>query len=405
MAGDTRLGTFINCFLIMTLLTLILLASMFATVLQYKPRYIYKETSGVKPRQTHVRTITAHERRIRRLQSIRRKALDIPTCPQVLIFTHPRSGSTLTGHIIQQVHDSFYAFEPLRYLAESLEKGERVTYLNKTERSYQSNDTIWVKAEILYRWFTCDFERVNMKDLSSMFIGAYSTNLEEYATCLRVIRNPTKSIPGCFPLLKGQCKRAKVRLIKTVRLDIESVEILLQLMPNLRVIYLVRDPRGKLSSQMSLRPADWEIVTFLAKDLCVLLNKEIEVVLELRDTYPERLKVLIYERLAFDPVEFARRLFAFMDLSFTTELKLVVKSLTMTKGENSACYWCAKRTDSYLTANKWRQRVLFKHTKKVDTVCSAVYKHFGYRVLPDESILRNLSYPLFVETNITSSFL
>ncbi|XP_033745683.1 carbohydrate sulfotransferase 1-like [Pecten maximus] len=338
-------------------------------------------------------------------RSIGKKELVTPSCPNVLIFTHPRSGSTLTGHIIQQVRDSFYAFEPLRYLAESLEKGERITFLNRTERSYQYNDSIWVKSEILYRWFTCDFDRINIKDLSSMFIGTYSTNLKEYASCLRRIRNPNKSVPECISLLKTQCERAKIRLIKAVRLDIESMELMLQMMQDLRVIYLARDPRGKLSSQMSLKPGDWDIVTFLAEDLCVLLSKEIEFILKLREIYPKRLKILIYERFAFDPVESSRRLFEFISLRFTTELKLVVKSLTLTKFEKSGCYWCAKRTNSYLTANKWRQQVLLKHIKKVDKICSTTYQRLGYRTLPNEAVLRNISYPLFVETNIVDSFL
>ncbi|OWF55712.1 Carbohydrate sulfotransferase 1 [Mizuhopecten yessoensis] len=283
------MGIYYSCFLILSILTVVVLSSMYITLLRYENRNTHRTTVTVRPNPIAVKT--KRDRQIQKLQRIQRKGLSSPSCPHVLIFTHPRSGSTLTGHIIQHVHESFYAFEPLRYLSESLEKRERIVFLNRTERSYQESDTIWMKAEILYRWFTCDFDRVNLKDLSSMFIGAYSTNLNEYAACVRRIHIPTKTVPECIPLLKGQCNRAGVRIIKTIRLNIESVELLLELMPNLKVIYLTRDPRGKLASQMALKPAEWDIVTFVAKDLCELLIKETDFILKLREKYPQRLKI------------------------------------------------------------------------------------------------------------------
>ena len=53
----------------------------------------------------------------------------------VIILTYMRSGSSLTGDILQQAPGVFYLYEPLHYLGRALAVKENVTFVNGTVRS------------------------------------------------------------------------------------------------------------------------------------------------------------------------------------------------------------------------------------------------------------------------------
>jgi len=51
----------------------------------------------------------------------------------VVVLTYMRSGSSLTGDILQHTNDTFYVFEPYRSLYTTL-KSKPIQYLNGTVR-------------------------------------------------------------------------------------------------------------------------------------------------------------------------------------------------------------------------------------------------------------------------------
>ncbi|XP_060064693.1 carbohydrate sulfotransferase 5-like [Ylistrum balloti] len=319
----------------------------------------------------------------------------------VLVVTHPRSGSTLTGDIIQKYENSFYAFEPLRFAAESMQLGQTVIYLNGTKRNYNyTRDAVWVEADLVYRWFTCDFCRINIKDLKSKFIQSYSTNLQAYAYCLK--RNKYGSVSQCVPYLQRTCEKARVRAIKTVRLfSLETISILLKRIPHLKIVYLVRDPRGRLASQAALDPTEWNIVKDQSRTMCTQLHEEIRYLTEIWKLYSEQVKILMYERFAIFPIETSKRLFSFLGLDFDKYLQVFVRSVTSGSVDNAGCYWCTKKTNSQKTAVNWRKSIKYDYVKIIDDQCSDVYHQLGYINIKNEDHLRNTSNSLVSERNLT----
>ena len=57
---------------------------------------------------------------------------DVQNFTAVIILTYMRSGSSLTGEIMQQHPDSFYVYEPLRMLQTAQKNRAPLTYLNGT---------------------------------------------------------------------------------------------------------------------------------------------------------------------------------------------------------------------------------------------------------------------------------
>ena len=69
--------------------------------------------------------LTAEEREITKRQA-------------VILLTYMRSGSSLTGDILQQSPGTFYLYEPLHYLSRSyLTTKENLTFINGTIRLVQ----------------------------------------------------------------------------------------------------------------------------------------------------------------------------------------------------------------------------------------------------------------------------
>lgn len=251
-------------------------------------------------------------------------------------------------------------------------------------------------ADVLYRWFTCDFCHVNVADLKSKFIESFSKSLQGYTSCRRKYQlfgaNP---LTKCISILKEVCENAKIKAIKSIRIQhMETIEYLLQRLPDLKVIYLIRDPRGKLASQAALDSSEWRIVSKQAKVLCDKMTKNLEFLEQLRKQYQGRLTILMYEKLAVKPIETSRRMYAFMNLTFTPGLYQYVQQVTRSEVDKTQCYWCTKITNSEITASGWRLRVKYKDMVAIDSQCGYLYDQLGYIKVRDENHLRNLTESL-----------
>jgi hypothetical protein len=54
----------------------------------------------------------------------------------------------------------------------------------------------------------------------------------------------------CLPPLTQVCRRSRIITAKVIRLSMELVEPLLEQLPNLVLVHLVRDPRGIIMSRL-----------------------------------------------------------------------------------------------------------------------------------------------------------
>ena len=156
---------------------------------------------------------------------------------QVLVATTWRSGSTFLGDLLNHYRGTFYYFEPLHYFS---------SVANKSE--LQLNQTSFLKSLL-----SCQFNSQNVGFLhhvnkhSNRFLFA-NHNFRLWEACKNVL--PSYMLCLLPEYVQAVCSRFPIRLIKTVRLRLAEVEPLLtDAALGLKVVFLVRDPRGTYNSR------------------------------------------------------------------------------------------------------------------------------------------------------------
>ena len=163
--------------------------------------------------------------------------------------------------------------------------------------------------------------------------------------------------------------------------------------PNLKVLYLVRDPRGTLSSEMAiLKSYEKTTVKEAAEKFCGMVNEDAENIRLLSESYPDRIKTIRYETIARDAVSAAKRMYEFLQLSFTPAIEGYIRHITAAKKDGHN--FSTLRKDSWLAANKWRNLVTYKNVRSVDSACEDVYDAVGFVKVPRESYLRDINTSL-----------
>ena len=160
----------------------------------------------------------------------------------ILIASTWRSGSTFLGDLLSRYPGTFYSYEPLIYLAHRYDGLSNVTDDIKSEM-----------VDLISQILQCNPSLGYLKHLSEASNrNTMKHNFRMWNMCERLL----KKMPVCFNLSVyiETCHLFPIRLIKTVRLRVKETERLLldpEIGKALKVIVLVRDPRGVMSSRAS----------------------------------------------------------------------------------------------------------------------------------------------------------
>ncbi|XP_041372030.1 carbohydrate sulfotransferase 1-like isoform X3 [Gigantopelta aegis] len=305
----------------------------------------------------------------------------------VIILTYMRSGSSLTGDIIQQSPDVFYVYEPLHSVNKLRSSSMLALYLSKkTEIRPSLSDTI-------EHFLSCDLENVDLYTLNQFHLKN-SRSTGTYLVCVRGA-NGIGEMLTCLTSLVKTCAAAKVTVLKTIRMPMLEVSALLQKYPQLKVVHLVRDPRGTLLSQTRVGNFKWSMLHEVAPELCRKISLDLRISQNISDQFGSRIFTLRYEDLAENPVIVSRMLYDFVGLEFTDTIKDYIVNITQS-GRRDGCAICTWRINSTATAYKWRRKLSYDRVAIIDNGCAGVYKQMGYLPIPKEKLLRNMSFPVKV---------
>ncbi|CAH1801356.1 unnamed protein product, partial [Owenia fusiformis] len=298
----------------------------------------------------------------------------------VIIFAYERTGSTFLGDIFNNDKEVFYFYEPFR------PKHSKWPYpreLDTFERyKYVSN--------IIGHVMRCELDKFP-KDLPIMqdgYLAIKSANIRRIAECY----SKKENISQCIHLSRKACNAKTIIVSKTVRSTMESIGHLLskyrKCASKVKVIHLVRDPRGMLNSRKTSAHLNMDQLTAEANTLCKRMHKDVLIFKQIKEIFPDSILQLRYEDLAEHPQETTSNIYRYLQMEYTNEINSFVAGRTLNKGAAENQYG-TKRRDSNATAYAWKKTISYNLVKSVDPVCYSLYKELGYLPIQSEKELRD----------------
>ena len=154
----------------------------------------------------------------------------------ILIITRGRSGSTFTGNLLSRYPGTFYSYEPLHFGIKKFGWND----WNKVDE----------KIDLLKQIFKCEPSKEFIGN-AKLWKSHLSGNFRFKNAC-----NATKTLEeleACYnsQVYQSACSLFPLRLIKTIRIPFEDAESILldpEIGHTLKIVFLFRDPRGRLQS-------------------------------------------------------------------------------------------------------------------------------------------------------------
>ena len=170
-----------------------------------------------------------------------------------------------------------------------------------------------------------------------------------YSTCVSGL---WMKMSHCAPILQQECQTAKVRIVKTIRHSLDIIDKVNELVPDLKVLHLVRDPRAMLHSrQQWVRTTSREIMA-----TCARLNSDVTSSQRLLASKSQTYLQLRYEDLVTMPLKYAMDVYGHIGLRVPANLAEWVKNHTSASADDSP--GGTIRQNSAVHADLWRNNRL-----------------------------------------------
>jgi len=325
---------------------------------------------------------------------------DVPnhSARHVLVLTTWRSGSTFLGDLLNHYKGTFYYFEPLHYYSKSKN--------NPSLKNPVQNETDFLKS--LYH---CQFDENNLGFLhhvsksDNKFLFK-NHNFRLWNSCEHLLPNDMMCLMPEY--LNKVCPKFPIKLIKTVRLQMRNIEELItDATLGLKVIFLVRDPRGTYNSRSSGTISKWCIRDECANPAvgCEQLLDNVNVAFDLERRFPGTVKLVRYEDLSMFTEDTTMDLLDFIGLPFTQEISSYIDSHTNSDKvkivRNKKTHKLEHKSNPYGTARNstatafaWREKLSFENIRKIQSACEEPMRKLGYTLYQKEEEVSSPTLPL-----------
>lgn len=177
------------------------------------------------------------------------------------------------------------------------------------------------------------------------------------------------------------CSYFPVNLIKTVRLRVKELMTLMDSYPSSKdwkIVHLVRDPRGIMSSREGLKWCKMMPACNSASILCTDLVEDLELIKGLRAQFPDRHYLLKFEDLAVDVEKGTEKLFEFLEMPVLQPTKAFLESHTKSNDqklkEDFLNFEHSTFRKSDAVAYGWKKKLSSKVIANITTTCSSALK-------------------------------
>lgn len=273
-----------------------------------------------------------------------------------IIISTWRSGSTFLGDVLNAHPANYYHYEPLL--------DYDIVQIRGAPLAHTALQTLRELLNCTY----ANLEHYLEYGQDHNWLFTHNTRLWE-----RCIMHP--QICWMPEFLTPFCRLFPFQSMKVVRLRLSlAEELLADPNLNLRVILLVRDPRGIMQSRRHRdwcpgRPDCWD-----PGRLCSDLLADYSAAIRLARLYPTRFRAVRYEDISLQPYTEVEDLFAFLGLSFHARVKQFLDTHTKTDaGGVSSTFRNSKAAPFH-----WRKDLSHKEVRAIQKACRPAMKAWCY---------------------------
>ena len=300
----------------------------------------------------------------------------------VLIVTSGRSGSSFLGEIFNNHPDVMYYFEPIlsKIVAE-----ENIPQSSNRKTEYEQGKKQSINAsEYIHDLFTCDASDTvthilnHPNNMGRRMMSKFMMKKDLCANRYECGKRPFHHIN--ITKLNRLCSEGYSHVvIKELqgRFHTGLKEIIVDRnYKNMKIIQLVRDPRGMLQSMAKVgwildtqNLVDWDRVESVCNKILGDFN------------YGNGLKehiVIRYEDVCENFIPEIQRLLQFVGLSFTKSYRDYLRSLKQNKGGDKIDKPYNLNKNMKGTSDRWRKNISPSFTAGVEKVCGELMDRFGY---------------------------
>lgn len=244
------------------------------------------------------------------------------------------------------------------------------------------SDQVDEALNIIREIYRCEFSKVRGQILMYQVLKSQETN--EYGRQVSCDRHDKP----CDRQLKF-CAGATSRVTKVARISMSLAPNLLDTLPNLKIVHLLRDPRGVIMSRLAL--GSRMNITATAESLCLAMESNYLEASRLTSSYSGRIYQVYYEDLATNPMETFKKMYDFIGYSFNKDDDATILEKTQAKTLGKSRTFSKNST---VTASKWREKISMEQLHRINAMCSSLYRVLGYPALDTERQLHDTSIPL-----------
>ncbi|WAR04132.1 CHST3-like protein [Mya arenaria] len=243
----------------------------------------------------------------------------------------------------------------------------------------------------MYNWFTCDIPKLPNIALLDMFMnkGMKSAMMTDcYRDAVKKVRDSSTALLLCAKQLKSVCLNSPFRIIKTIRLELSTVSYLLDRLPNLQIIHLVRDPRATLASQAKLGMCKQSKggQPGCTERFCKRLENDVLEEENILRKHQGRIMPVFYEDIAREPIQTSKKMYDFIGAEFTHSAEQYIFNITMAGLEND-CAICTTRSNSTEHIDSWKTKMKLEFKTIVQARCNYILRRYGYKIYTQDEFI------------------
>ncbi|XP_026484594.2 carbohydrate sulfotransferase 4-like [Vanessa tameamea] len=275
-----------------------------------------------------------------------------------LIISTWRSGTTFLGEVLNAVPGNFYHYEPF------LNYG--IIQIRGTPESDKALKTI-------KKMFQCNYDDMeDYFDYGKNHWHQFSHNTRLWDHCkykkeLCIDADFTSRVCRLFPFQSMKVVRVRLRLIKQLLQDKEL---------NLKVILLIRDPRGVMQSRQHRNFCQPAPDCWKPELLCADMISDYVAAGRLLQQYPDKFMALRYEELALNPSSTSYDLLKFLRLGVTQSVDEFLHSHTNIEVAGVSSTFRVSRDVPF----RWRNVLDFNFVDEIQETCKEAMSLWGYRM-------------------------